>query len=144
MAIRWRPKTTCDCEVEYTINNSLPVDTAHGGLRVESFAFTTKCPAHTSFSDSQLWDIIWDENPRWGGSVGEILATGPNTLYDIDPNTGSRIPKPTVNITGVWSGTAPNRVYTITITGVSLTTTQKTTIRNAINTRFPGGKVVLA
>ena len=144
MAIRWRPNTTCECEVEYTINNSLPPDTAHGGLRCDSFAFTRKCPAHSSFADKQLWDIIWDENPRYSTTYDLITAHGPPGLYDTDTETGSKALKHNVGLNLTWSGTAPNRVLTIAITGANVTTAQKNTIRAAINAKIPGGKVVLA
>lgn len=144
MATRWRPKTTCDCEVEYTINNSLPPDEQHGGLRCDSYVFSRKCPAHVQFTDKQLWDIIWDENPRYAFSYEAILDNIPNSLYTKRPDNGGKVLKEGITVNSNWTGTAPNRILNISIEGANISTATKNAIKNAINVKIPGGKVVFS
>jgi hypothetical protein len=53
----------------------------------------------------------------------------------VDVN-GSRTFKKGITATWSWSGTAPNRLMTITVTGIVLTTNQKNAIQTKLNERF--------
>jgi hypothetical protein len=127
---------TCGCVLEYEWD-----DTLSEASRVHTFKSITKCPAHSAQADQTAYNTVFDENPRKNIALQTALDNGPNTLYDM--NGTQRVLKPAVGYNYSWSGTAPDRVLSISFTGVSLTTTQKNTIRNAINTRLGNGKVTL-
>ena len=140
MAIKtttWHPDT-CNCEISYSWDNTLSEEN-----RVHTFSHVdNKCSAHQSLSDQQIYDTISEENPRKNITLERCLTSGPSALYDTNPD-GSRKLKTTLGFNFSWSGTAPNRVLTVSFTGVSLTTTQKNTIQSALNTRFGSGKVLI-
>lgn len=134
---RWSPDT-CNCILEYTWDDSLPNDQ----ITVTPSNIVGKCPAHTSFETTQeVFNVVNEENPRKNKAIQIILDNGPSTLYDIVGTV--RVLKPTISVTHTWTGTAPNRVLRLTITGSTLTTAQKNTITAAFNTLFGTGKVVL-
>ena len=139
---QWRPKTTCDCIVQYTVDTDAEPPEDIPGLPPERYSFVSKCEPHSGLSDTALWAAIWDENPKWTRAYQGILDNGPPSLYDLDGTT--RVLKPGITITGAMSGTAPNRVLTLTLQGITLTTPQKNAIKNWLDTRFGTGKVVLA
>lgn len=129
---------TCGCVLEYTWD-----DTLSESQRTHTLSnFVTRCPAHSSLaSDTDRWNAVFDENPRKNNARQLCLDNGPTSLYDIID--GTRQLKSTINYNWSWSGTAPNRVLTISFTGISLTTQQKSTIQTALNTRFGSGKVLI-
>ena len=134
---RWSPDT-CGCVLEYTWDDTQPESTRTHTLST----FVTRCSAHSGLAnDTARWNTIFEENPRKNIALQVALDNGPTTLYDMSGT--NRIIKPTVIYDYVWSGTAPNRTLTISFPNVALTNTQKTTIRNAINTRLGSGKVTL-
>ena len=133
---RWSPDT-CGCVLEYTWDDTQPEST-----RIHNFSrAVNKCPAHSSQTDIDCYSIVMDENPRKNIALQVALDNGPSTLYDMVD--GQRQPKPTITYNYSWSGTPPNRVLTISFTGISLTNAQKTTIRTALNTRLGTGKVLI-
>ena len=134
---RWSPDT-CGCVIEYTWDN-----TTVESERVHTLSTITKCAIHSSQTNTDAWNTVLEENPRKNNTLEQILASSPTTaLYDT--LNGTRQFKSGITVSTSWSGTVPNRVLTITITGISLTTQQKNTIQTALNTRFGSGKVVLA
>jgi len=136
---RYSPDT-CGCVIEYTWDNTTPEST-----RVHTLDnYITKCPAHVSLAtDTDRWNAVFEENPRKNIALESVLANSPTTaLYDT--LNGTRQFKQGINVNFSWSGTAPNRVLTLTITGISLTTNQKNTLRTALDTRFGSGKVLIA
>ena len=127
---------TCQCVIEYTWD-----DTLSETNRVHTLSNVfNKCPAHSLTSDNNLFSLLLEENKRKNDALQIALDNGPSTLYDI--KNSLRLIKETVVFSFIWSGTAPNRVLTISFS-VSLTNTQKTTIRNALNSRFGTGRVTL-
>lgn len=86
-------------------------------------------------SDTNVWNTIKEENPRKNITTQLILDNSPNTVYDLNAD-GSRIFKKGINVSWSWSGTAPNRLMTITVTGIVLTTNQKNAIQTKLNERF--------
>src|SRR6188768_4282005 len=133
---RWSPDH-CSCVLEYTWD-----DTISESSRTHTFARTiNKCPTHISQTDSNCYTTVLDENIRKNAALQIALDNGPSTLYDLSGAT--RILKSAIGYNYSWSGTAPNRVLTISFNGISLTTTQKTTIQTAENTRFGSGKVTI-
>lgn len=143
MAIKttnWKPDT-CDCIIEQGIDDSLPQ--AQQVLFGVSSIF--KCPAHSHINNvDDHFNAVNEENPRKNFSLDEILQNAPNNnWFDIDADSGARVFKKGITINWNWTGTAPNRVLTLTFTGVSLTTAQKNTLQTRLNNRFGNGKVIL-
>jgi len=135
---RWSPDT-CSCILEYTWDDSLPQDQITTTLS----NINQKCSAHNGLSNTDTWNAITEENPRKNFTLQHILDNGPSTLYDIVEGN-NKILKSNLRYTWTWSGIAPNRVLTISIQGITLTTNQKNTIQNILNNRFGVGKVILA
>jgi hypothetical protein len=135
---RWSPDT-CGCSIDYQWDDSLPNDQ----ITITPVGVPTKCAAHSSIAAvPTAFNTISEENGRKNISRSLLLDNGPSTLYDIVD--GNRQFKTGIDISWAWSGTAPNRVITITVTGITLTNAQKNTVRNVLNNRFGAGKVVLA
>ena len=134
---RYSPDT-CACVLEYSWDDTEPETTRTHTLTT----FVNRCPAHSILAtDTDRWNTVFEENPRKNIALERTLANAPTTMYDLAGTT--RTLKPTIIYNTVWSGTAPNRVLTISFTGITLTSTQKTTIRNALNTRFGTGRVLI-
>lgn len=129
---------TCPCTVLYSWD-----DSTSGNTRVHTLENILKCPAHDSLSDSNAFSTILNENPRKGGSLQIFLDNGPTSLWELNED-GARILKKGIKFNFSWSGTAPNRVLTISFTGITLTTQQKATAQNLINNKFGSGKVIVA
>jgi hypothetical protein len=136
MTTLWTLNTCSDsgdsCQVEVDNNFNL-------------IRFVRKCAAHTNVPDNSTgFTQIRDENKRGAGNVfAEILDKGPSTLYDISAD-GTRTFKNGITVSWAWSGTVPNRVLTVTVTGITLTQTQRNNITTFLNNRFGVGNVVLA
>jgi hypothetical protein len=134
---RWSPDT-CTCVLEYTWDDTLPNDQI-----TPTYSNTiSKCPDHSSQSGDTLFNIVNEENPRKNITLQMLLDNGPSTLYDLVGGT-TRVLKKNIGFNFSWSGTAPNRVLTVSFTGITLTNAQKNTAQSVLNTRFGIGKVVL-
>ena len=137
---RWSPDT-CDCVLEYIWDDALPDDQiVHTPSSV-----IQRCFGHEPLPNTQaVFNSVRDENPRKNLSLDEILQNAPNTnWYDIDATTGTRIFKRGITINWNWSGTAPNRVLTLTFTGITLTTAQRNNLQTRLNNRFGSNKIVI-
>jgi hypothetical protein len=128
---------TCQCVLEYEWD-----DTLSETNRTHTLSnYVSKCPAHSGLSDANGWNTVFEENPRKNIARQLCLDNGPTSLYNtID---GSRQLKNTITYNFSWSGTAPNRVLTISFTGITLTNQQKNTIQNVLNNRFGSGSVLI-
>ena len=134
---RWTPDT-CDCTVEYTWDTN-----SSEATRVHTFSnVVNKCPAHSAIVDNALFNLLMDENPRKNIAHQLVLDNGPTALSDLID--GTRQLKGNITLNFSWSGTAPNRVLTISYTGITLTTNQKNSIQTFLNNRFGAGKVLIA
>ena len=135
---RWSPDT-CDCVIEYSWDDTVSAD-----QRVHTLSnYVKKCSAHSILStDNDRWNTVFEENPRKNNAYQLILDNGPTGLSDLI--NGSRQIKDGITINTSWSGIAPNRVLTITVTGFSLTQNQKNAIQTFLNNRFGVGKVLIA
>lgn len=138
---RWSPDT-CKCILEYTWDDSISESSRTHTMS----AIVQRCSAHTILAnDITVYNTVTEENPRKNISLDEILQNAPNTnWYDLDPDSGVRVFKKNIIINWTWSGTAPNRVLTLTFTGITITTAQKNTLQSRLDTRFGTGKVVIA
>lgn len=136
---QWKPDT-CGCVISYNWDDTLPLDQITFTLQS-----ITKCPNHTNLADNNTaFSAVDAENKRKNQSFDEILQNAPNTnWYDIDSATGARVLKKNITLRWTWSGTSPNRVLTLFFDGITLTTTQRTTLQNRLNTRFGTGNIVL-
>jgi hypothetical protein len=134
---RWSPDT-CSCVVEYSWDSEAPPEN-----RTHELTSIQKCPVHSSLSDSEAYAVLTEENPRKNNTLQSALDNGPTALYDINPD-GARVLKQNITYNFSWSGTVPNRVLTISFTGINLTTQQKNAIQNFLNNKFGSGKVVIA
>ncbi len=128
---RWRPDT-CLCIVEYTWDDTLsPDQVTHTLDRV-----VRRCPDHQNLAnDITVWNTIREENPRKNITNQLLLDNAPSSVYDIQSD-GSRAFKKGITATWSWSGVAPNRLMTITVTGITLTTNQKNAIQTKLDQRF--------
>jgi hypothetical protein len=129
---RWSPDT-CDCIIEYDENINLT-------------NVIQRCPAHQGLANNAaVFDSVKEENPRKNQALDEILQRGPSSIFDVDAESGQRVFKKGITVDWAWTGgTAPNRVITLTVNGITLTTTQKNAIRTFLDNRFGVGKVILA
>jgi hypothetical protein len=137
---RWTPDTCSSppCIFEYTWDSE-----TNESERVHTLSTVIqKCSDHAALTNANCYSTVLDENPKKSRSIETVLANGPAVLYDI--KDGVRQLKETVRFQFSWSGVIPNRILTITFPGISLTTNQRNTIQNALNTRFGVGKVILA
>ena len=135
---RYSPDT-CTCVIEYTWD-----DTTTESNRVHTVSnVIQKCPAHNTLSNSQVFNAVIEvENPRKNKTIEKILESGPNSLYDVAQD-GTRTFKQGITVSWSWSGTAPNRILTLTITGITLTQNQKNTIQTTLDNFFGSGNVIL-
>jgi len=135
---RWA-NDTCDCVVEYTVDDSVPQDNMVPTLST----IVNKCSFHSSLpSDTDVWNALKEENPRKNNALQHILDNGPAGLSDIVGST--KILKQGITYNFSYSGIAPNRVLTVSFTGITITPAQKTTAQTFLNNKFGVGKVILA
>jgi hypothetical protein len=128
---RWRPDT-CDCVIEYTWDDTLSPDQVTHTLDT----VRRKCSFHENMpSDTDVWNCIKEENPRKNITNQLILDNSPNSVFDVNED-GTRIFKKGIEASWSWTGVAPNRLMTITVTGIVLTTNQKNAIQTKLNERF--------
>lgn len=137
---RWSPDT-CGCIMEYSWDDSVPQDE----IVLTPTTVVSRCAAHTSLATKEdVYGVLMEENPRKNRAHQHILDNGPASLYDLGGEDGTtKLLKKGITINWSWTGTAPNRILTLTITGITLTTQQRTAVQNALNTRFGTGKVIL-
>lgn len=135
----WSPDT-CNCIIEYTWDADTPED---GRIHTASKS-VRKCSAHSSIADlTQHFNTLMDENPRKNLTLQTALENLTSQLAATDPASGTLVLKNNITFNWSFSGTAPNRVLTISFTGVTLTTNQKNTLQNFLNTKFGIGKVIV-
>jgi hypothetical protein len=135
--LRWWPDT-CGCRV---------LEDLDGGV-FSCDHFESKCAAHASLTDAQAYDVILldatSEQRRKNKLQGFLEASGIAGLTETDAESGAVTLKKGIKLNWSWSGTAPNRVITVWITGFTLTAGQKATAQTWCNNQFGAGKVVIA
>jgi hypothetical protein len=135
----WRPDT-CGCVLYYQWDDTAPQDT-----RVHAPVDSIKCTFHANqATHSAAFNSVIDENTRKNQGLQTALDNGPTSLFDVQADGVSRTLKNGITYSWTFSGTAPNRVITVTFTGISFTTNQRNAIQNRLDTKFGVGKVVLA
>lgn len=135
---KWEPDT-CDCILEYEFDDTIPEDQRTHSV----YNVIRSCTAHQGLGTFQnIFNTVIEENPRKNNTLKHILDSAPASIYDLDQQN-NKLFKKGIELTNQWSGIAPNRVLTVTLTGITLTTNQKNAVQNYINTKFGTGKVVL-
>lgn len=138
---RWGPDT-CDCILEYEWDDSLPNDQI-----VISYKNTVnQCSFHahlTGNNKKDTYDAVNEENKRKNGTITELITRLQSDFGEADPQTGAITLKKGITVTWNWSGTAPNRVMTLTVTGITLTANKLNQAKNFLDTKFGTGKVIL-
>ena len=137
---RWKPDT-CECVITETHD-----DVANTWSGVPE----SKCPAHAAVADNALYGVLHTnpdgENKRKNLVHKALLETGSLSLSQtvIGPDgSGTLQFKPGIAFSWSWSGSNGSRVLTISVTGVTLTTAQKNTIRTYCDANFGAGKVMV-
>lgn len=135
----YRPDT-CTCIIEYSWDDTVPPSSRTHTLT----NYILRCPEHSPLAtDSERFNTIFEENPRKNIAWQSLLDNGPAAMTDIQEN-GTKVLKRGITITWTWTGTAPNRVLTLTVTGFTLTTNQLNTAQNWLDNRFGVGRVIVA
>ena len=140
--IRVKPDT-CDCQLLYQCDVDLPLEQRTFTV----LAFEIRCNAHSNsnlptMNNQQVWDdVIIPEFRKKNDSIQTLLDNAPNSVYDLDG--GTRIFKKNIMVSWSWSGTAPNRLLTITIYGISLTGNQLNAINAKLDERYGISNVVI-
>jgi hypothetical protein len=128
----------CNCIIQYEWDDTTSEDT-----RVHTPVQSIKCPIHSGLSThKQVYDSVLDESRKASWGLLAILDNGPTTLYDTQSN-GARTLKQGINASWTFSGTAPNRTVSISLTGISLSNQQRNAIQNTLNNKFGSGQVTL-
>lgn len=138
---RWSPDT-CDCVLEYDWDDSVPDNQI-----ITSYKTTVnQCSNHlhlTGNNKKDTYDSVNEENKRKNGTITELITKMQSDFGEADPQTGAITLKKAINVSWVWSGTAPNRVMTLTVTGITLTSNKLNQAKNFLDTKFGVGKVIL-
>lgn len=130
---------SCGCVIQFDSDTSVtpPI--------VSNFQQISICPAHATLTGTtdQKVQNIRNENARGPSNTFSDIIAASGTELTQTLADGSKEFKGGVTAIWSWSGTAPDRVLNITITGASLTQNQKSSIQNKLNTRFGAGNVVV-
>lgn len=135
---------TCPCFISSSYDDTTPLDT-----RTYTVVSINPCQFHAGLGNDQtIRDIALEENQRKNNAIQNILDNVPTSLqdklYTLMQDGITRIIKKGVSITFTLTGTAPNRVLNLTITGATLTNAQKNNAQTFLDNRFGTGKVVIA
>ena len=129
---------TCECVIEYSWDS----ESTEANRTHTLSNYVNKCSAHQGLAtDQDRWNAVFEENPRKNIARKLLLDNAPTAVFDII--YGNREFKSGISFNFSWSGTAPNRTLTISLTGVTLTNQQRNTIQNALNNRFGNGVVTI-
>jgi hypothetical protein len=140
----WSPDT-CDCVLEYTWDDSKPEEE-----QTHSISFINKsCNSHKNLlpNAAVTYSCVLDENNKKNKTLQTALENAPTQLADIftgsDGTTQYYKLKDNIIFSFSFSGTAPNRILTVSFIGVTLTNQQKNTLQNKLNQVFGNGNVVI-
>lgn len=136
MATKWH-LDTCDC-----------IMVTQPGATENDFPTLVQaeriCSIHNVLPNpTTVYNTLKDENPRKNKGYQQLIDNAPAAIFDIDVESGSRVFKKGITLNWAWSGTAPNRIVTFTLTGTTLSTKQKNDAQALLNTTFGVGKAVL-
>ena len=128
---------TCACVYELQIDDSTNPSTK------TLYAVHNRCPEHQHITnDTTFTNVVIEENSRYAYAYGLILDNAPNNVFDLD-ESGSRVFKKGITVSWAFTGETPNRVLTITVTGITLTQNQINSIQTKLNERFGVSNVTI-
>jgi len=137
----WSPDT-CGCKVEEKWDKDDP----QAGVSFNKVI--TKCSAHTSVADEDLFGVLYansdGENKRKnqvrklltedvGLALGELKTNTDGSTY-LDFKNG-------IDLEWSFTGTGVDRVLTISVKGITLNATKRNAINSFCTTKFGVGKV---
>lgn len=129
---------TCGCVVlqnyDYDVSDQDPV----------SITFETICSLHQGIPDHPTrYDVVANkENRPRMNALRELLNNGPASVVDTLPD-GTKQLKQGLDVSFSFSGTVPNRLINIILTGIVLTAQQKTAFQTRLDNLFGAGKITL-
>lgn len=128
----------CGCTHNYSWDDSVPQD-----QRVHTYVSSDfLCKDHAPMVNSNTaYNSTLEENQRKNTALQHLIDNFPAQLSSTGAAAGSLKDGLTFNY--IVTGTAPNRVFTISFTGINLTPPQRTAIQSRLDTRFGVGKVIL-
>lgn len=138
---RWSPDT-CDCVLEYEWDDSLPNDQ----IVITYKTTVSQCANHINLNGNNkkdTYDSVNEENKRKNGTITELITRMQSDFGEADPTTGAITLKRAINVSWAWSGTAPNRVLTLTVKGITLTANKMNQAKTFLDTKYGTGKVIL-
>ena len=132
----WRPDT-CECEIEYSWDDSLDENTrVHTAHKINK-----ACSVHQTVADKVLhYGIVLEENQRKNKLYGAILENIPAVVQDVLQPDGSITKQLKAGLDYKWSFDA-NRIMEIDLVG--FTVVPKTAIQNLANILFPNKVKIL-
>jgi len=134
----WKP-SFCDCEIYYTWDDSVPESERTHTTNDN----TKKCDIHSSLSDNQtIYTSAIEECKKYIDAKELIIENSPSTFYNITPDN-RKILKSGIEILASYSGAYPDRILNLSYSGTTLTTNQRNSVQNKLNTIFGTGKVIL-
>jgi hypothetical protein len=139
---RWSPDT-CDCVLEYEWDDAVP---SNDQIVINYKTIVKQCVNHqhlTGNNKKDNYDTVFEENKRKNGTIAELITRMQSDFGETDPQTGAITLKRGITVSWAWSGTAPNRVMTLTIKGISLTQNKLNQAKTFLDTKFGTGKVIL-
>lgn len=132
---RWK-HDTCNCQ--YIENYNTDTDT------FSLNQFEVICTPHSTISDNTTrYNVLHSDNQRKNFVLTDCINQFSSILGQTDTDSGTIVLKKGITFNFSYSGSGDTRILTISFSGVSLTTQQKTTLQNLINTKYGSGKVVV-
>lgn len=126
---------TCDCKILLSYDSDTDTWTP--------LNFIQTCQFHISFPDiTQRHTVVTNENGRKNQAYQIILDHAPASML-MTRDDGSVTLKRGIAINYTVAGTAPDRTFTLIVSGVTLTANQINTAQNFLDNRFTPGKVTL-
>lgn len=123
---------TCDCKV------LLDYDSANDTFTV--IDYLAVCSFHNIIGVGQRYDVIKTENSRKNDAYQLLIDNTPLT-EDI---SGKIRLKKGIDIVVSITGVAPDRVITLTVSGITLTQQQKDRAQAFVDNKLGVGKVIVA
>lgn len=100
-------------------------------------------PSGAAGGNQQHHDQVLKESQKVNWTLTNALSSFSAQLADTDPDTGSLVLKKGITLNWSFSGTFPNRVCTISFSGITLTNQQKNTLQTKANQLFGNGQVIV-
>ena len=135
----WSP-SVCGCKIYYTWDDTVPEASRTHTAQDNR---TVKCSFHANLPDANgAYMAVLDECVKYAETKQMIIDNSPSTVYDLTPEN-KKILKSGIEIVGFYTGTYPNRVLNLSYSGTTLTTNQRNSVQNKLNTTYGAGKVIL-